>query len=81
MKPVILYKPEMAARILGIKKRSVLERAERCSIAKVGGLFYMFTRADILKMARCVIGEKRGRPAPGRKTVEEVKAWFEENEG
>lgn len=81
MKPVILYKPERAAQILGIKKRSVLERAERCSIPKVGGLFYMFTRADILKMARCVIGEKRGRPAPSRRTVEEVRAWFEENEG
>lgn len=81
MKPIVLYKPTEAARILGIAKRSVLERAERCTIAKVGGLFYMFTRADILKMARCVIGEKRGRPAPARRTVEEVKAWLEENEG
>jgi hypothetical protein len=71
----------MAAQILGIAKRSVLERAVKCGYEPSCGIAFFFDRKQILQMAP-VKSEgtlKRGRPKLGR-TRAEVKAWFEEHE-
>jgi hypothetical protein len=83
MKPIILYSAIQATQILGIAKRSVLERAVKCGYEPSCGIAFFFDKKQILQMAPERLGKteslKRGRPKLGR-TRAEVKAWFEEHE-